>query len=441
MGQGRGRLGDTASPLASMISRRQMLRLAGGAAGVGLLAACSSSKSASGSTGSAGSSSTASTAGSIPTSPINFAFVLPTTGALAAAYSPTFGPLKLAVKEINASGGILGRQINTKSYDDQGQAADETTAAESVLSDGVDFIFGPVGTSNYLASIAITQSGSGKAIQTGASEDQTLVNPAKYPGSFINGRKIDKDAHAYVDFIVGKQGAKRVGILLENTGYGTGGRDFTIAELKTHGLTPVGMEIYDELTPSLAPQILRLKEAKPDALIIWSSPPADNLHIITAMQDADLVPMTMMSSAFATTLAKALPPDRVTKELFSQLFSVTLRSMSYSSTAPLSSNFLAKTEAVFTTYGIADAVKPAVATQMTYYDYVYALKAAIEKAHSFEFGPVAKALEQTSALPGVMGPMTFTASDHTGYGSDQYQTVQITDLSDPMAQGYLGQAV
>src|SRR5581483_3283590 len=110
------------------LDRRSFLGVAGalGLTVVGgpLLAACG------GSSGSAGPS---------PSAPFNLGVLQPLTGTLQAAYKPLFVPLKIAVEEINAAGGILGRKINAVVADDQGAAGSEGSAVRDLLDQNVEY--------------------------------------------------------------------------------------------------------------------------------------------------------------------------------------------------------------------------------------------------------------------------------------------------------------
>ena len=112
------------------------------AAAVMALAGCGSSNSSS------SSSSSASTSGT-KTSKFVLGGLWPETGSLAYPAPPELAAEKLAVKDINDAGGVLGNKITTVDADtsDADHADQNTSAAQSVLSKNPSFIIGPASSS------------------------------------------------------------------------------------------------------------------------------------------------------------------------------------------------------------------------------------------------------------------------------------------------------
>jgi ABC-type branched-chain amino acid transport systems, periplasmic component len=65
--------------------------------------------------------------------------------------------IKLAVKEINASGGILGRKIEYTSLDTQSQPQVAKALAQKAIDQGAYVVMGPVFSGSILVSMAETQ--------------------------------------------------------------------------------------------------------------------------------------------------------------------------------------------------------------------------------------------------------------------------------------------
>jgi branched-chain amino acid transport system substrate-binding protein len=133
------------------IGRREFIRSAG-AVGVGLGAA-----------GLLGASvrvrkATAAQTRSIPKTPIRVASISFLTGAAAAPFGiPGDNAYKLCVDEINRKGGILGRRIEMKSYDESGGAdAQVKLARKLILEDKVDVILGYISSGDCKAVLPLT---------------------------------------------------------------------------------------------------------------------------------------------------------------------------------------------------------------------------------------------------------------------------------------------
>src|SRR5258708_2001200 len=65
--------------------------------------------------------------------------------------------IKLAVKEINAAGGILGRKIEYTSSDTQSQPQTAKALAQKAADDGAYVVMGPVFSGSILVSMAETR--------------------------------------------------------------------------------------------------------------------------------------------------------------------------------------------------------------------------------------------------------------------------------------------
>lgn len=123
-----------------MKKRPGLLATVAAAAAVAVLAACSSSSGSKGSGGSSGSSGGGSSSAANK-SPIKVALMIPI------AASPTTSdiymkPAQMAVAEINAAGGIDGRQLSLQNYDAGFDAQGAITAMTKAVADGVGLVVG-----------------------------------------------------------------------------------------------------------------------------------------------------------------------------------------------------------------------------------------------------------------------------------------------------------
>ena len=84
--------------------------------------------------------------------PLQIGWIRPTTGRLASSFAPLYIGGLIAIDEINAAGGILGRPIVRKEEDDEASPAKEPMIVKKVQDAGVQFLVGPTGSSQTLAS-------------------------------------------------------------------------------------------------------------------------------------------------------------------------------------------------------------------------------------------------------------------------------------------------
>src|SRR5262249_39365525 len=118
-----------------------------------------------------------------PGAPYTIGIIHAVTGTLVARDKSYQIPVDLAISEINAKGGVLGRKWVVKEYDDQGQAATQAQVARNLVDDEVGVAIGPTGSSLALASFQVTQQN--KIFQSPLASDPTANDPTKYPGVFL----------------------------------------------------------------------------------------------------------------------------------------------------------------------------------------------------------------------------------------------------------------
>lgn len=83
-------------------------------------------------------------------------WVRPTTGRLASSYAPLYIGGLIAIDEINAMGGVMGRKIARQEEDDEASPAHEPAVIKKLQESGIGCICGPTGSSQSLAALAIT---------------------------------------------------------------------------------------------------------------------------------------------------------------------------------------------------------------------------------------------------------------------------------------------
>jgi ABC-type branched-subunit amino acid transport system substrate-binding protein len=115
--------------------KRQTIRPAAGACALAvLLAACASSST--GSTGSGGSGGTGS-------GPVTYGVLSCFTGRLASLGEAMLQGSRVAVSEVNAAGGVLGRKLQLTTGDTGCDVADGLTATNQMLTKGISGVIGP----------------------------------------------------------------------------------------------------------------------------------------------------------------------------------------------------------------------------------------------------------------------------------------------------------
>src|SRR5689334_5227608 len=141
--------------------------------------------------------------------------------------------VKLAVKEINAAGGILGRKIDYTSNDTQSQPQIAKALAVQAVDDGAYVVMGPVFSGSILVSMAEARRAEIPNFTGGEAASITQQgNPYIFRTSFTQSAAMPKVARYLNDNLK----AKTVAIVYTNNDFGKGGRDVFIKALEPYGI-------------------------------------------------------------------------------------------------------------------------------------------------------------------------------------------------------------
>lgn len=231
------------------------------AAAVMALAGCGSSNSSS------SSSSSASTSGT-KTSKFVLGGLWPETGSLAYLAPPELAAEKLAVKDINDAGGVLGNKITTVDADtsDADHADQNTSAAQSVLSKNPSFIIGPASSSVVKNTYKSITSQNIPMLSMGA----TSAGFSGLSDYFFRTVAPDTVQGAVMGNLIAQDGVQKLAIAVFNDEYGTGLRDTIAKTASEAGVNIVYGEkdTFDPTETNFSSMVTAIKATNPDATLV-----------------------------------------------------------------------------------------------------------------------------------------------------------------------------
>src|SRR5437667_5415324 len=176
--------------------------------------------------------------------------------------------VKLAVKEINAAGGILGRKVEYTASDTQSQPQVAKALAVKAIDDGAYVVMGPVFSGSILVSMAETKRASVPNFTGGEAAAITQQgNPYIFRTSFTQTTAMPKVARYLKDNLK----AKTVAIIYTNNDFGKGGRDVFMKALEPHGINVVADISTDPGQVDFSGAVLKAKQANADALFVYTN--------------------------------------------------------------------------------------------------------------------------------------------------------------------------
>ncbi|GAA2330371.1 ABC transporter substrate-binding protein [Dactylosporangium salmoneum] len=168
--------------------------------------------------------------------PLKYGLLLPKTGALAFQGPPMFAAAKLAIKEINEAGGVLGQPVQVEEGDDGTNPDVAKSTAQQFISHGVAVIIG-AGASGVSAAVIpqVVQAGRVMISPSATSDALTTIDDK---GFFFRTSPPDVlQAKAVADIIM-RDGHTKVAIIARGDNYGKGLADGVKADLVSAGIKP-----------------------------------------------------------------------------------------------------------------------------------------------------------------------------------------------------------
>lgn len=184
--------------------------------------------------------------------------------------------MELAVNEINAKGGILGRQLKLVFEDSRGTPEQGVAAIEKLISrEKAVIVTGEAHSSAAKAEMEVAHRyGIPFLISECWSDELTEIG---YPEVFRIAPNNKSFSEKVREFIVGN-GFKRIASIVEDTDFGIGNKDLIEQEVKTLGLD-YNFMIVDRTSMDFVPQLIQLNAFEPDLFVHFVTGPGSYLLV------------------------------------------------------------------------------------------------------------------------------------------------------------------
>jgi branched-chain amino acid transport system substrate-binding protein len=172
----------------------------------------------------------------------------------------------LAIEEINAKGGILGRKIETPMLDTQSDASISRAQLQKALDNNPYVVIGPVFSGSVLVDMALTQRAEIPEIVGGEAAAITQKgDPYVFRTSFGQQFSMPKIANYIRDGIK----AKSVAVLWVNNDFGKGGRDTFVKEMAARNIKVAADIPTESGQVDFSADVVRVKAANADAIFVY----------------------------------------------------------------------------------------------------------------------------------------------------------------------------
>jgi branched-chain amino acid transport system substrate-binding protein len=195
----------------------------------------------------------------------------PTTGVAAAPAVWQRWGIDIAVDRINAAGGVLGRKLEVRSYDDRCNPSEAVNVANRLIEDKVAVILGMHCSSAVLAAMPLVAQAGVPMIEGIAS------SPRITDLSGIGGNKwtfrinpSDHDMMEALGIYLGQSSKwKRYAVVAEDSDFGRGGAAAFADVAKRDGLDIISTDFHPQGLPDFTSLLTRIRQGRPDAIALF----------------------------------------------------------------------------------------------------------------------------------------------------------------------------
>jgi branched-chain amino acid transport system substrate-binding protein len=329
--------------------------------------------------------------------------------------------VELAASEINAGGGIAGRQVTVVKGDTQSNPTTAASEAKRLVErDKVDFLIGPLVSQETVPTVSVTTEGK---IAQFTNAGTSALNPQNGPYHFSLNTSSATVAEAMVSYVAQHMPGATVGILADDGGQSRTGVAAVRESLDTHGIKLAGEQEFRNRTDDMTPQILSLKRANPDVVLVYMSFVEDGVKMLNGFRDVGWQPKIVGSTAMSI-YAQAIARS-VDKNAFENVVGMAYKGLTYCPGDAEGKSRYAEFADKLKAFSPSTHGKVSVSLASEYYDAMLLIRAGI-KALGTTAGPdFARWIEtEGSKVSLIHGSISPSAQSHFLFGPNEIAPVE-----------------
>ena len=305
--------------------------------------------------------------------PIRIGLVTALSGQSARAGEAITRGATIAIDEINAKGGVLGRPLELVRRDDEANPAKGLTAARELIQrEKVVILIGGLDTPVQLAIVPFVNNTKFPFLVPWAAGTNITHNNAPDNYVFRVSAMDEEVDRAIVAYSRKTYDAKKPGMILVNNPWGESNEVGLKAALKTAGLEPAGIEKFEGNDVDVVSQLSRLKQAGADTLYLVGNV-GPSSQVVKSLDRMGWTPPIVSHWGPAGGRFTELAGPNAKSVIFVQTYSF------FGDLSPVGKKVMAALQAKYPDIKGPEDVTPAVGVANTY-DSVMLIAKAIEKA-------------------------------------------------------------
>lgn len=196
--------------------------------------------------------------------------------------------IKVAVEEINADGGILGKKIELGEYDTQTDPQVSRALVQKAIDEGAYAILGTIYSGSTMVNMLVAQQNS--TPQFVGSESPTIVQKGN-PFVFRTSSGAQKGIPALTAYFTDTLKAKKVAVAWINNEFGKGGHTVFLEEMQKAGIAVIADVPSEQAQTDYAADVAKLKQANPDAVFVYMNQEESARFLIEAKKQSLAMPL------------------------------------------------------------------------------------------------------------------------------------------------------
>jgi branched-chain amino acid transport system substrate-binding protein len=333
----------------------------------------------------------------------------------------------LAINEINAAGGILGRKVKAVYRDDEANPTTSLTAAQELIDkEGINFLVGTTNSTPAATVFPFLQENKIVSVTCVASSN-SIIDAQKFPYAFRIMIPNGLQANSLV-LNAKQRGYKKVALVADTSALGVDGLAAMVTYCDKYGVAPVAKVTYKSDDPDMSSVAQSLKNSGADCALFWTLG-ADGARIVKALERVGYIGSLRIYGYTGIVMTNF---NELAGAGSSHCASLGIKDWSVADAkSALQGRFLSlynKIVAAYGPYGVGKRdTNPS--TVASAYDCVMLLKWAIETAGKTDPDAVKAAIESQGAKyqGNFGGAYKFGAADHDGFRAEDCVPVDIVE--------------
>ena len=204
-------------------------------------------------------------------------------------------------------------------------------------------------------------------------------------------------------------------------------------ELKARGIQVVSEQIFPIKVADMTPYLRKLRSDGAQAIDAHVSNNVDVTQLLVGLSRVAWKPVVVGHTGLLFAGTPGAIPDSAR---YDEVYAATFRALTYSDKEQPPERVKAFCRKILANDVPETLLGPAATTP--FYDFLYALKHAVEKAKSWDTEKIKAALDTSAGIDGLFGKMNFTPTRHSAYDSSVIAMAVTNSMHEPLSKEFRG---